>query len=98
MMLILAPVSFSKSGARRCSGSAICGPVKVIRLTVTPSKSPAEAGEAGAEARMAAASPAAAAKRLLLVGFIGLLPLDGYAAQGAVGFFSWGAPACRNRG
>ncbi len=27
--LTLAPVSFSKSGARRWSGSAICGPVKV---------------------------------------------------------------------
>src|SRR5690348_3612186 len=38
MTLIFAPVSFSKSGARRCSGSAICGPVNVTRLTVTPSK------------------------------------------------------------
>src|SRR5712691_12948165 len=36
MTSIFAPVSFSKSGARRCSGSAICGPVKVKTRTVTP--------------------------------------------------------------
>src|SRR5690348_6933220 len=73
MMLILAPVSFSKSGARRCSGSAICGPVKVIRLTVTPSKSPAEAGFGAVPASNAAVA-AAAAKRLILFGFILVLP------------------------
>jgi hypothetical protein len=38
MTLIFAPVSFPKSGARRCRGSAICGPVNVRTLTVTPSK------------------------------------------------------------
>ena len=36
-MLICAPVMALKSGARRCSGSAICGPVKVMMLTSTPS-------------------------------------------------------------
>src|SRR6266545_1432256 len=35
--LILAPVSRWNSGARRWSGSAICGPVKVRTLTETPS-------------------------------------------------------------
>src|SRR2546427_3390486 len=37
MTLIFAPVSFPKSGPRRCKGSAICGPVKVSTFTVTPS-------------------------------------------------------------
>src|SRR2546423_1009401 len=36
MTLILAPVAASNSLPRRCSGSAICGPVKVMTLTVTP--------------------------------------------------------------
>src|SRR5690348_15590503 len=36
MTLILAPVSAWKSGARRCNGSAICGPVNVSTFTVTP--------------------------------------------------------------
>jgi hypothetical protein len=36
MICTLAPVSFSKSGARRCSGSAICGPVKVTTRMVVP--------------------------------------------------------------
>src|SRR6266568_5037543 len=36
MTSILAPVSFSKSGARRCSGSAIWGPVNVTTRTVVP--------------------------------------------------------------
>jgi hypothetical protein len=31
-----APVRLLKSGARRCSGSAICGPVKVSTVTSTP--------------------------------------------------------------
>ena len=35
--LIVAPVSSLNSGARRCSGSAICGPVKVITVASTPS-------------------------------------------------------------
>src|SRR5215510_10070035 len=49
--LILAPVSFLKSGARRCSGSAICGPVNVRRLTVTPAKgwAPAADGDLSAD-------------------------------------------------
>ena len=33
---MLAPVRWLKSGARRCSGSAICGPVKVRTVTSTP--------------------------------------------------------------
>src|SRR6476661_7969816 len=36
MTLILAPVSLAKSGARRCSGSAIWGPLNVRMLTSTP--------------------------------------------------------------
>ena len=36
MICTLAPVAFSKSGALRCSGSAICGPVNVSTRTVTP--------------------------------------------------------------
>ena len=48
--LTLAPVSASKSGARRCSGSAICGPVKVMTLTVTPSNG-LSCARAGAPAR-----------------------------------------------
>jgi hypothetical protein len=32
----LAPVALEKSGARRCKGSAICGPVKVTTRIVTP--------------------------------------------------------------
>src|SRR4029450_9043642 len=33
---MLAPVRWLKSGARRCSGSAICGPVNVRTVTSTP--------------------------------------------------------------
>src|SRR4051812_31544770 len=45
--LIVAPVSAWKSGARRWSGSAICGPLNVRRWTVTPSNClPPAAGEA----------------------------------------------------
>src|SRR5690349_1708787 len=33
---MVAPVSFVKSGPRRCNGSATCGPTKVSKLTVTP--------------------------------------------------------------
>src|SRR5438309_11481498 len=36
MTSTFAPVSVLKSGARRCSGSAICGPVNVTTRTVTP--------------------------------------------------------------
>src|SRR5438034_5602221 len=36
MIWTLAPVAFSKSRARRCSGSAIWGPVNVTTRTVTP--------------------------------------------------------------
>jgi hypothetical protein len=36
MTLILAPDLHSKAGARRWSGSATCGPLKVSRLTTTP--------------------------------------------------------------
>src|SRR6267378_3734151 len=36
MIWTLAPVSFSKSGARRCSGSAIWGPVNVTTRIVVP--------------------------------------------------------------
>src|SRR2546421_11179309 len=36
MIWTLAPVAFSKSGARRCSGSAIWGPVKVTTRIVVP--------------------------------------------------------------
>src|SRR6267142_808347 len=36
MICTLAPVNFSKSGARRWSGSAICGPVKVTTRMVVP--------------------------------------------------------------
>src|SRR5712691_995608 len=38
MTSTFAPVSFSKSGARRWSGSAICGPVNVTTRTVVPAK------------------------------------------------------------
>ena len=38
MTCTLAPVSFSKSGARRCSGSAIWGPVNVTTRIVVPLK------------------------------------------------------------
>ena len=38
--LILAPVLAANSGAWRCSGSAICGPVKVNTFTVTPAYLP----------------------------------------------------------
>src|SRR6476620_2750560 len=46
------PVSFSQSGARRWSGSATCGPLKVRMLTLTPlNLSPCEAaGDAAADA------------------------------------------------
>ncbi len=36
MTSIFAPVCLSNAGPRRCSGSAICGPVKVKTRTVTP--------------------------------------------------------------
>src|SRR6478672_9060795 len=36
MTLTCAPVRASKSGARRWSGSATCGPLKVSRFTLTP--------------------------------------------------------------
>src|SRR5689334_25238134 len=36
MMFTFAPVSLAKSGARRCNGSAICGPVTVSTFTSTP--------------------------------------------------------------
>src|SRR6267143_2154864 len=42
MTWTLAPVAFSKSGARRCSGSAICGPVNVTTRIVVPLKLPVE--------------------------------------------------------
>src|SRR5579859_2705344 len=39
-MVILAPVRAANSGACRCSGSAICGPVKVSTVTSTPANWP----------------------------------------------------------
>ena len=36
MTLTWMPVAASKSGARRMSGSATCGPLNVNRLTVVP--------------------------------------------------------------
>ena len=68
MTFTLAPVSFSKSGARRCIGSAICGPVKVMTLTVTPSNSPAEAGASCASVSAVQAKNARLAKRELTIG------------------------------
>ena len=44
MTLMWAPVSFSKSGARRWSGSATCGPLNVSRLTLRPLKACDAAG------------------------------------------------------
>ena len=66
--LIVAPVSAWKSGARRLSASAICGPSNVSRWTDTPSnRSPPAAGDAlpagGADAagsETAGADPAGA--------------------------------------
>ena len=55
MTLILAPVSASKSGARRWSGSAICGPLNVSRLTSTPEKSWAAADALAAGSALAEA-------------------------------------------
>src|SRR3954447_19722203 len=63
MTLILAPVSFPKSGARRCRGSAICGPVKVTRFTVTPAKGFAPAAEVPALLVPAAATTSNATMR-----------------------------------
>ena len=51
--LMSAPVSFAKSGARRCSGSAIWGPVNVRTVTLTPAKFWPD-GEAAADADAAA--------------------------------------------
>ncbi len=83
MTFTLAPVSFSKSGARRCSGSAICGPVKVMMLMVTPSNSPASAGDCVSEVSAEPAKSAllirleltissSLAFRLLISGFVGM--------------------------
>src|SRR4051812_13440898 len=47
MTLTWAPVSASKSGARRWSGSATCGPLNVSRLTLTPLNAWDGAGVAG---------------------------------------------------
>src|SRR5882672_1251838 len=46
MTSTFAPVSLLKSGARRWSGSAICGPVNVTTRTVTPAKLWVAAGDA----------------------------------------------------
>src|SRR5471032_335611 len=67
MMLILAPVSFSKSGARRCKGSWIA-PVCVMRLTVTPSNGPAAWLGSVATANIAPASTFVQPKVLDIVG------------------------------
>ena len=75
MMLICAPVMALKSGARRCSGSAICGPVKVMMLTSTPSNSPAACAVPATSA--SAATPASGARTAFLhsvLMFIGYSP------------------------
>ena len=71
MTFTLAPVSFSNSGARRCSGSAICGPVKVRMLTVTPAYLPpagavVAAGPVVAAGAVVAAYPRHSRQRILL--------------------------------
>ena len=71
MMLIFAPVSFSNSGARRCSGSWIA-PVCVMTLTVTPSNSPACAPIDAASANIA---PATAVDMLEIFAIISFLPV-----------------------
>src|SRR6266566_5228114 len=61
MTLTWPPVSFSQSGARRWSGSATCGPLKVRMLTLRPANfvpgeaATAEADAAGADAALDAA-------------------------------------------
>src|SRR3972149_771688 len=56
MTLIFAPVSLPKPGLRRCSGSAICGPVNVNTFTVTPSNGFGAAVTAGTDSNAAANS------------------------------------------
>src|SRR3990170_736751 len=58
MTLIFAPVSLPKPGPRRCSGSAICGPVNVNTFTVTPSNGFGAAVTAGTDSSTAATSSA----------------------------------------
>src|SRR5579884_125511 len=55
MTLIRAPVIFWNSGPCRCSGSAICGPVKVTMFTVTPANERGAAPGAGDGGTTAAA-------------------------------------------
>src|SRR5437879_9407515 len=81
MTLILAPVSFSKSGARRCRGSAICGPVNVRMFTATPSKGPA--AHAGPATRVPAAQSTAI--RRLRRRFIALPPRSRDVTAGELG-------------
>ena len=72
MTLIFAPVSFSNSGARRCSGSWIA-PVCVMMFTVTPSNSPASAPIDEASANIA---PAIAVDMLNNFAMLSFLPIS----------------------
>src|SRR4051794_19955770 len=76
MTWILAPVSFSKSGARRCSGSAICGPVNVTTWMSTPSKRCGPAACAAPD-RNAAALASSTDSAPVAVFFIFRLPAPG---------------------
>ena len=80
MMLIFAPVSFSNSGARRCSGSWIA-PVCVMTLTVTPSNSPAWAPSDDASANIA---PAIAVDMLNIFAMLSFLPVSSAPAPAGV--------------
>src|SRR5690349_18836389 len=91
MTLILAPVSAAKSGARRCNGSAICGPVKVSTLTVTPANWLLPPPAAGAVVLVAAGAAGAvvlvaagAAGAVVSVGAAGAVVLVAAGAAGAV--------------
>jgi len=61
MTLMWAPVNASKSGARRWSGSAICGPLNVSRFTLMPLNAWDGAGVAGPAEPAADAAGAEAA-------------------------------------
>jgi hypothetical protein len=65
MTLMCAPVRASKSGARRMSGSATCGPLKVSRLTLMPANGFSSWAVAGAATASISVAPATiAATRL----------------------------------
>jgi len=64
MTSTLAPVALSKSGARRCSGSAIWGPVKVTTRIVVPLNFAFDVGLLVLQAASSRATPTAGTRAL----------------------------------